>query len=102
MTTQKSTEEKAQRPKRWSASRKMEVIIRYLRGETLDSLSREIGVSSAEIEKATHYKMLSIWPKNALGSSAWKMNFSKKKAKNKAFFGAGSGRDEPNHFPSGS
>ena len=39
------------RPKRWSAARKMEVIIRYLRGETLDRLSREIGVPAAQIEK---------------------------------------------------
>lgn len=49
--TQTSKEEKEPRPKRWSASRKMEIVTRYMRGETLDSLSREIGMPSAEIEK---------------------------------------------------
>ncbi len=30
--------------KRWTASRKIEVVLRLLRGESLDSLSRELGV----------------------------------------------------------
>jgi transposase-like protein len=30
-------------PKRWSAKRKQEVVLRLLRGESLDSLSRETG-----------------------------------------------------------
>ncbi|NGX38499.1 MAG: hypothetical protein K1000chlam2_01673 [Chlamydiae bacterium] len=40
------TEEPIRRPKRWSASRKMEVVVRCLRGESLDNLSREIGVAA--------------------------------------------------------
>jgi predicted RNase H-like nuclease (RuvC/YqgF family) len=34
---------------RWSSRRKTEVVLRLLRGETLDALSREIGVSSARL-----------------------------------------------------
>ena len=45
------TRERKTESKRWSAVRKMEIVLRYLRGETLDSLSRETGVSSAQIEE---------------------------------------------------
>ena len=38
-------------PKYWRAPRKMEVILRYMRGESLDSLSREIGVPASQIEE---------------------------------------------------
>jgi transposase len=38
-------------PKRWTATRKMEVILRHMRGEPLDSLSREIGVPASRIEE---------------------------------------------------
>ena len=34
---------------RWSSRRKTEVVLRLLRGETLDALSRELGVSSARL-----------------------------------------------------
>jgi len=40
-----------QRPKRWSATRKMEIVIRYLRGESIDNLSREIGIAASHIEE---------------------------------------------------
>lgn len=36
--------------KRWTASRKLEVVIRHMKGENLDDLSREIGVPASEIE----------------------------------------------------
>lgn len=36
--------------KRWTASRKLEVVLRHLRGENLDSLSREVGVAASQIE----------------------------------------------------
>ena len=39
------------RPKRWSAVRKMEIVMRYVRGEALDELSREIGVTTSQIEE---------------------------------------------------
>ena len=39
------------RPKRWSAVRKMEIVIRYLRGESIDDLSREIGIAASHIEE---------------------------------------------------
>jgi hypothetical protein len=34
---------------RWSSRRKTEAVLRILRGETLDALSRELGVSSARL-----------------------------------------------------
>ena len=36
--------------KRWTAARKMEVILRLMKGEPIDLLSREIGVPASEIE----------------------------------------------------
>lgn len=36
-------------PKRWSAARKVEVVIRLLRGETLDALAREIRQPASRI-----------------------------------------------------
>ncbi|NGX60191.1 MAG: hypothetical protein KR126chlam3_01360 [Chlamydiae bacterium] len=55
--TEKKSEEIIRRPKRWSAARKMEVVVHYLRGESLDHLSREIGVAASQIEK-WHQKAL--------------------------------------------
>ena len=37
-------------PERWSAQRKMEVVLRLLRGDDLGELSREVQVSAAELE----------------------------------------------------
>lgn len=37
--------------KRWTVSRKMEVVLRLIRGESIDALSREIGVESYLIEE---------------------------------------------------
>lgn len=37
--------------KRWTAAKKMEVVLRHIRGESLDSLSREIGVPASQIEE---------------------------------------------------
>ncbi len=34
---------------RWSSQRKMEVVVRILRGEDLDALSRELGVTAARL-----------------------------------------------------
>ncbi len=45
------------RPKRWSAVRKMEVVLRFIRGESLDDLSREVGVAASKIEE-WHQKVL--------------------------------------------
>ena len=47
-TTEKENERAE--PKRWTATRKMEVVLRHMRGEPLDSLSREIGVPASQIE----------------------------------------------------
>ena len=38
-------------PKRWSARRKMQVVMRMLRGESIDAISREIGVEIYRIEQ---------------------------------------------------
>lgn len=54
---EKAKEEPKRRPLRWSAARKMEIVIRYLRGESLDSLSREIGVAASHIQQ-WHQKAL--------------------------------------------
>ena len=53
----KSKENIFRRPKRWSAGRKMEIVLRYIRGETLDELSREIGIAASKIEE-WHQKTL--------------------------------------------
>ncbi len=37
-------------PERWSGQRKMEVVVRLLRGEDLGELSREVQVAPAELE----------------------------------------------------
>jgi hypothetical protein len=37
------------KPERWSARQKTEVVLRLLRGETLDLLSRELGIPAARI-----------------------------------------------------
>jgi transposase-like protein len=36
---------------RWSSRRKMEVVLRLLKGETLDSLSRELGVTASRLSQ---------------------------------------------------
>ena len=50
-TPDESYEPKEREYKRWTASRKMEVVLRYMRGEPLDSLSRAIGVPASDIEE---------------------------------------------------
>lgn len=37
--------------KRWTASRKIEVVLRLLRGESLDALSRELGIEVYLLEE---------------------------------------------------
>lgn len=37
--------------KRWTASRKMEVVLRILRGESIDAVSRELGIEVYLIEE---------------------------------------------------
>ena len=44
---------------RWSASRKREAVLRLLRGEPLDALSRELGVEIYRLER---------WKERALGA----------------------------------
>jgi len=39
------------RPKRWSAQRKLEIVLRLFRGEAIDDISREIGVEIFRIEE---------------------------------------------------
>ena len=36
---------------RWSVNRKKEVVLRLLRGESLDALSRELGIEAYRLEK---------------------------------------------------
>jgi transposase len=37
--------------KRWSTARKRGVVLRLLRGESVDAVSREVGVTIAELEQ---------------------------------------------------
>jgi len=39
------------RPKRWDARKKSQVVLRLLRGESIDSVSREIGLPSYILEE---------------------------------------------------
>lgn len=45
-------------PRRWSGRRKMEIVLRHFKGESLDELSREAGIPASQIEgwcqKAIH------------------------------------------------
>ena len=43
-------DERVAGPKRWTATRKMEVVVRHMRGEPLEALSREIGIPASQIE----------------------------------------------------
>lgn len=47
-------EREMDRPERWSAKRKSEVVVRLLRGEDLGELSREIEVAPPVIEEWRH------------------------------------------------
>ena len=47
MTTQRTDE----LPERWSAQRKMEIVLRLVRGEALDEVAREIQVPVHEVEE---------------------------------------------------
>lgn len=41
--------------KRWSAGRKKEAVLRLLRGEPVDGLSREPGVTIEELERSSFF-----------------------------------------------
>lgn len=41
-------------PKRWTAGRKKESVLRLLKGDPIDGLSRELGVSIGQLEKWKH------------------------------------------------
>jgi len=45
------TQTEFSKPKRWSAQRKKEVILRLLKGELIDDLSRELGIESYRLDE---------------------------------------------------
>jgi transposase len=47
---QPATNEGAELPERWSVQRKMELVLRLLRGDTLDAVSRESQIPAHELE----------------------------------------------------
>lgn len=49
MTALKNTETRIL--KRWTANRKKEAVLRLLRGESIDGLSRELGVTIGQLEE---------------------------------------------------
>lgn len=57
--SEKTEGKKISRPKRWSASRKMEIVLRHIRGESLDALSREIGIAASQIEQ-WHQRVIKV------------------------------------------
>jgi transposase-like protein len=50
-TKGKQAREAAARPLRWSANRKLEVVMRLLRGESLDAVSRETGLPASALSE---------------------------------------------------
>ena len=52
------TQAEFSKPKRWSAQRKKEAILRLLKGELIDDLSRELGIESYRLDE---------WRMQALG-----------------------------------
>jgi len=51
VATKSRDEEERPIPKRWTAGRKKEAVLRLFRGEAIDGLSRELGVTIAQLEK---------------------------------------------------
>ena len=50
MTGSNRLEEASTTKKRWSAGRKKEAVLRLLKGEAIDALSRELGVTIGQLE----------------------------------------------------
>jgi transposase-like protein len=48
-------------PKRFSARRKVEIVLRLLRGEDLELLSRELGVNAARLSKWREQFLTAGW-----------------------------------------
>ena len=59
-TNEKPTENNRTEYKRWTAARKMEIVLRHMRGEPLDSLSRDIGMAAGQIEEWCRTAILGI------------------------------------------
>lgn len=59
-TQGESSDHKERGFKRWTASRKTEVVLRYMRGESLDSLSRAVGIPASVVEEWYHAAMRGI------------------------------------------
>ena len=47
--------------KRWSSGRKRSVVLRLRRGEPVDSVSREVGVTIAELEHGVSWHWPAWW-----------------------------------------
>jgi hypothetical protein len=60
----KETKDSKQGPlgpnERWSARRKREVVLRVLRGESVDAVSREVGVESYRLEQWREKALLGV------------------------------------------
>ncbi len=50
MTVVSEQEHEAELPERWSAKAKTDVVLRLLRGESVDAVSREVQVPAHELE----------------------------------------------------
>lgn len=50
-TKGKGDPERPVRPRRWSANRKVELVLRLLRGESLDAVSRESGLPASVLSE---------------------------------------------------
>ncbi|MEX3583563.1 MAG: hypothetical protein VB137_15255 [Burkholderia sp.] len=62
--------------KRWSVGRKRAVVLRLLRGESIDAVSREVGTMIAELEQwrevppSRHRSRSEVAPDRSVGSQA--------------------------------
>jgi len=101
--------------KRWSAGRKKEAVLRLLRGDPIDGLSRELGVTIAQLEewKRTVLERMDLLlkahtdeplqaeleaAKKHIGELSMEIELLREKAKKQGVFWGGSGRNEPSHL----
>lgn len=102
--------------KRWTATRKLEIVLRHMRGETLDSLSREIGIVSGQIEEWCQTAIRDIenslktrlsdplqdeldLAKKRIGELSMENELLRERSRRQGVFLEGSGSDKPNQFP---
>lgn len=102
--------------KRWSANRKKEVVLRLLRGESVDALSRELGIeiyrleewhqkalqgveSALKAREEIHSLLNSMRPSSASARSPWRTSCSGRKRGAPTLWPRGDRRNERCDLP---